>query len=289
MTSDANLPSFSISAIERKREQLFDQVLRDLVGVTISGDTVHRLVDAICERLPDTCQRGAVFESARLLAGRTLTSADAFKFAWRLAGNLPRLRNGLPVGEWAPQLQDEWVPVEVLAAWPGKNRQDEHGDDFLLHVLAGTPAASKVRLFWKTGAVHMVARRVGFSSRRGHYRFTTSAQLVGLRFLAKVSAAKSTTTPSLYEVACPPSLVSWNRQHVLNLRLRIGERCPRNYTHECHRCAIGYDQCAAATHYRTYTVGECNGCNKSDAVFDPEMSQLHCRNCFLAQRMKREK
>ena len=116
---------FSRKQILNRRGQLFD-ILRRYVDQQIVGEVVFALTNDLVAALPATVSRNAVFESVRVMAGTTLTSKIAAKFAWRMAGNMDALIAGDPVLPWTRQLHDEIVPVCVERVVPMR-RKDKHG------------------------------------------------------------------------------------------------------------------------------------------------------------------
>ena len=280
-------PSFNLAEIIRRRDRIFRRVMEPLVGQTINGDSLDQMAVDLRRVLPDGATRDAIFESVRYLAGRQLTHVSAYQLAWRLAGNLPRLREGHPVGPWSVQHEDEWVPVQVLRCFPARDNRDRLGNEFSFRVLAGSSCPMRIRAFWKKRVVRFVAARVGFSQPWGDYPFHKAEQLVGLRFLALVEVAKSRSLPEFHEIECPQSLIDWNRKNVLRLRLRVGgEKCPQGWRHECHRCAVGYEECPAATHRLNYEVGSCTQCGHDNVPFDPEEESLYCISCNRRNRLR---
>ncbi len=284
----ARLPSFNLAEIFRRRERLRTRVLDQYVGTTVDGDALDRLTAALRTALPSGATGDAVFESVRYLAGKELTANEALRLAWRLAGNMPRLREGQAVGPWSAQPVNEWVPLQVLRAVPGRNSRDHRGTELSLRVLAGSPCPMRINAFWKRKAIRFVAYRVGFSRwRDGTYPFQKAQQLVGLRFMGLIEAERSRTRPEFHELECPQSYVNWNRNEVLRLRLRVDQNCPNGWVHACHNCVVGYDECVAGTHKENYEVGTCNQCGHVGVFFDPEDHSLHCINCTTRIRLRR--
>jgi len=282
----SDLPSFNLYEIERRRGVIVANALSTRVGQPVE---VNPLVAALLASLPSGISRDAVFESARYLAGQSLTQQEAFRLAWRLAGNLSTLKEGRPVPPWSSQRADEWVPLQVLRVRKMRNSKDRIGFDATLCVLAGTPCPMKVNAFWSQRASRMVASQVGFSRPYHDYPFRRASELVGLRLLGKIEAARSSTRPEFHEIGCPQSMINWNRTNILKLRKRVnGTKCPRGFIHQCWQCAYGYDQCDAGTHYRTYEIGDCPGCNKTDVLFDPEEPSPNCIECLNEIRMRKK-
>lgn len=246
------------------------------------------LVQGLAAELPAYVSRDVLVESVRYLAGTVLTEVEAIRLAWRLAGNLPRLRQGLPVHPWIVQQQDEWVPLQILRCVSTKNPRGQIGYDFTFRILAGTPAPLKITQFWSRRVAKYVARQIGFSAPWGTYPYRFARDMVGLRLLGHVEAQLSRTVPVFRDIAGTNSLIQWNRRQVLKLRLRVGQSCPERFTHACARCPIGYRQCPAGTHAETYEIGRCSRCNNDDALFDPEDTLPDCVSCNTRHRMRRE-
>lgn len=264
---------------------MFSRTLQPLVGQQVS---LMQLASGIAAELPAYVPRDVVVESVRYLAGTVLTEVEAIRLAWRLSGNLPRLRQGLPVHAWTVQQQDEWVPLQINRCVRTRNPRGRVGYDFTFRILAGTPAPLQITQFWSSRVVKYVSRQIGFSAPWGTYPYRSARDMVGLRLLGRVEVALSRAVPVFREVAGSNSLIQWNRRHVLKLRLRVGQVCPERYTHACFRCPIGYEQCPAGTHAKTYEIGRCPVCQTENALFDPEDRTLACYVCNNRQRMRKE-
>lgn len=275
-------PTFNLRDIERRRAKLL-AVLQGFVGRPIQLDG---LVTEIRRELPPAITYDTVFESVRYAAGMLLTDAEADELSWRLAGNVPSLQSRRPVTPWSAQLYDEWVPLQVLAVLKTRNAKDRIGYDVKSRVLAGSPVTKTTVNFWSGRAARAVASQIGFSPPWGKYPLTDTRDLVGLRFLGYVEAGRSRDRPAIGDISCPASMIKWNRDNVLKLRFRIGERCPRNYSCRCARCAIGQDQCPAGTHPSTFELGSCSGCGAASAVFDPADTSSVCVPCSEKRRLR---
>ena len=250
----------------------------------VDGESLNGLVRSLRRAVTGT-NRDAVYESLRTLIGARLDYRLCYEYAWRFSGNINKLREGEPVRPWTAQREDEWVPVQVLTCWPAKNKYRKIGRDIRFRALAGTPCPMELETFWTKGATSYVSTLLGFSRFEGPYRMQSQSDIVGLRMLVRIDALLSRGQPVFKEVKCPPSLVNWNRELVLKLRFRHGMRCPRGWHHPCHRCAIGYKECPAATHKETFEVGHCTACRSENAIYDPEMASGVCRECTIKKRM----
>jgi len=276
------LPSFNLTQVERTKHKLLNNAVNNSVETVPDLDSLAGNIAASMNIQFDTA-----YESVRYLSGRELTVTEADQLAWRLAGNSTRLRQGISVPPWSIQRTQEWVPLMVERLVKGRNSRNAMGYMGEFRVLAGTPAGMLIRHFWKHTAIGAVAMRVGFTRRGGKYPFLNSAAMVGLRMLGHLEPTRSRDAPGFFEVACSPSMVAWNRKNVLKLRLRVDRtRCPREYTHACWNCAVGYEECVAGTHRLNYQVGACEGCGMERAAFDPEDPGEFCVACSAANRMK---
>ena len=280
----AILRPINILDVERRRDGIVERALRQYYSQPVDVDRLTRSIMAI---LPQGVRYDQIFESVRYLAGHTLDELESIRLAWRLAGNLPALKDGKPVSPWTVQHADEWVPLQILRIQRTRNAKDKLGYSVTSRVMAGTPAPLKVNSFWGVRAVHFVASVLGFSKHWHRYPFTVADELVGLRFFGLIEAARSRGRPEFHEIECPDSLIKWNRESILKLRLRVGLKCPMNFEHECHQCALGYDRCAAATHPQTFTAGYCASCGLAAAPFDPSDPSHHCVHCTTATRTRR--
>ena len=260
------------------RDRLVTRVLALYYETPLQGDVLDQVVTQLRRELPNGISRDVLFESVRGLAGVTLTELEATRLAWRLAGNIPRLRTGEAATPWATQREDEWVPLQITQALEGRDRRDKRGYHFTFRVLAGSSCPDTLNAFWSRAFIRMVARRIGFGAPWGRYPFHRGPELVGLRLLGEVSASRSVYRPTFHEVAAPSGLIKWNRERVLRQRLRIIP-CPLGFQHACHRCAVGYDQCVAGTHRSAYVQRTCDLCGTEAAYFDPDRQTPHCISC----------
>lgn len=281
----ATLRSINVSEVERRRDDIVARALRVQIGQPV---IIERLVDSVIGMLPAGVPYDAVFESVRYLAGRTFEEVEAIRLAWRIAGNLRLLKVGNAILPWSLQREDEWAPFQIIQIARTRNSKDKLGFDVTSRVMAGTAAPLKVISFWSMNVTKYVAFKLGFSKPWHNYPFKNAADLVGLRFYGLIEAARSRGRPEFHEVDCPQSMQKWNRDNVLKLRLRVGMKCPAEFTHKCHLCAFGYDQCSAGTHPKTYTLGFCSGCGQADTPFDPADPSPHCVACASTARLRKK-
>ena len=279
----AGIPTFRLRDVLRKRDSLLECVFNPLVGRSVDPDT---LTASLLSHLPVDIPYDTLFESVRYLSGQRLTWAPSAQLAWRLAGNISQLKNGVPVHPWTVQRADEWVPLQVLRATKTRDRRNNFVFNMLFRVMAGTSCPMKINGVWSTRAARAIASQLGFSRPWGSYPYRSPYDLVGLRLMGMIEAARSRTAPEFHEIYCSDSFRKWNRDNVLKLRLRVGRKCPNNFTFACRQCAYGYDVCAAATHPKTYQTGDCHKCGNSAALFDPEDNSAVCMGCTEKLRLQ---
>jgi len=222
------------------------------------------------------------------LAGVTLTEEILDTVAWRLAGNLERLKLHRPALPWCRQEVDEIVPVQILDVYPGYTPTRKFGGTFPLRILAGTPASHIIDQFWTSGYCRLIAQILGFSAPWGKRQYIDLRQFVGLRLSVRIATELSGSAPRFEKLwqeddkIKPASLYQWN-QDVLRMRRRDTFQCPRKYPLDqvqCHFCVVGTDECLAATHEATYTKSYCEVCEK-DNWFDPASPQQDlCLECY---------
>jgi hypothetical protein len=272
---------FSRKQIFNNRAKFFG-VLREYVGLTIVGDIIYELTDALCLVMPPTVSRNGVFQTIRLLAGVEFTPKMAAKLAWRMAGNIDTLTSGDPVVPWSRQIRDEVVPICVEKVVPSR-RKDKAGYLFHYRVLAGTPCAETFTQFMSANSCRAIARVIGFSTNSwGPYQYAgIGVHFVNLMFFAHIEAEKSRDRPAFHRVSVTSSMLKANKD-ILAVRCRA-KPCPENFQHACANCPIGYNECGYAVHASTYVEHHCRTCN-SVSFFDPNNVATMCINCCQSNR-----
>jgi hypothetical protein len=272
-----SVPNVRIAAVLQLRDRLVERAFAPMSGVTISGIFLDELTTRALQVLPARTSRDAVFESIRHLAGHSLDAEEMLVTAWRLAGNVQRLQNGIPVPPWAAQVAEEWVPLEVLRGTVFRNHRGKLGHLFHFRVLAGTPCPMRLKMFWSHGLCRVVSRIVGFSAPWHKYPYLSPLEFVRLRLFAKLDPARSTKEPRFWEMQCPPPMVTWNRQ-ILRVRKRV-DPCPRGWSHACTTCVLGYVSCPAAVHKLDYMQRLCPHCGELE-YFDDDVAAGKCMRCY---------
>lgn len=229
--------------------------------------------------LPATISHDAFFESARSLAGITLSQQDAHNFSWRLAGNIDMLISGNPVLPWTKQSENEWVPVQVTHVYAA-TRGRRSGYNFKCRVLAGSSCAIEFDQFISKGSCAAIAYSVGFSHAMP---FTNALYFANLRMLVEIDAEKSEETPQFQHVTCTASMRKWNKA-ILAIRTRTA-LCPQDFTHQCEQCVFGYADCPASVFPIGLEQRMCASCSK-EQFFSPARSVELCLSCLATAAIK---
>lgn len=283
------VPAYNLGAIAVLKKKLIDDpTMWRFYNVPLVGDSFALFVLAVGKLLGGTVPADALTETCMDLLGQDLTRRRLERFALRVAANAGRIRKGHAVRPWTAQLEDEWAPVAVLRAWPGRSRKDEPGYHFRVRVLAGTPVGFRIVKFWTGPQYNYVARELGFDYRKGR-PLQHPQQLVLLRFAAFFERRLSRDEPGFQQVHVTGSMLRHNEE-VLSGRFRRGPGCPvRGFAHACHACWLGYADCPYAVHPKTYEQRICERCADPEAWHDPAEELDMCLACANKLRLKRKK
>lgn len=273
---------FSYTQTIKRRNALFGHVFSPRIGTLITGEHLNDMTDAVLLQMPKAVTKNAVFESLRAFAGTQISQKTAGEISWRLAGNIQRLIDGIPVLPWTRQIEDEMVPVQVERVISGK-RKEKLGYYFTLRAVAGSPCPISFTHFISRLACKMIIRAVGFSgmSWGKHPYANMSPHFTGLLFFAHVEAERSREQPYFHNVSASSSMLKRNKA-LLDVRCRV-KPCPFAYQHHCVDCHIGYLDCQYSTHKNTYDLRHCSCCDK-EAFFDPKIPAMMCIRCQHANR-----
>lgn len=267
--------SFSYKRVIKRRDILFNRVMRPYWGLHLTCATLDDFIDDVLAELPANVSRDAVFESIRVYAGIELSRRNSFEIAWRLAGNVDKLVRGFPALPWTAQLEDEIVPVRVEYMRPHK-KFDSPGYMLYCRAVAGSSCPMLFSNFFSRRSCSGIAASIGFSAPWGLYPFKDPMYFVNLLFLAHVEAEKSHSKPVFTTVSCTSGLRLENKAKI-EVRTRA-RPCPRGFTHQCNHCPIGYSDCPAGIYPKTLVTRMCTQCNK-DSFFEPDDAGHVCVNC----------
>lgn len=273
-------PTVNVKSILKLRKKLIEDVAAPWYGTTQTGEGLYDFVRDIHHALPREVPLDAVYHTlAPTFASVEITLRNFGPVAWRIAANLDTLKEGRPATVWTTQHEDEWVPVQVMRHDPSRNKFNELQHKYSLLVLAGTPCARRIQKYWSPKFIPVAARRLGFGGFKSKYRYTNPKDIISLRFMVKLEPKYTTSDgPGFFEIACPSGMQTYNKTMILKPRLRVGMPCPKGYVHRCAQCVIGYEECPAATHLRTFVRQFCTHCGLNQ-IFDPEVETDRCVPC----------
>jgi hypothetical protein len=262
-------------------------------------EDLNEFFQGVRRTLPKEVDAGAVFQSIRYLVGQRMTEALLTEVAWRLAGNVTRLRRGIAVPPWNRQADEEFVPVQISGVQKLR-RFNKLYVEWSARVLAGTSVGLTVSKTWTDKFTRAVAQRLGFSKPWLAGAFESPYELYGMRFYVLIEPRLCTSTPGFETLwydsdeqkIRPHSFYEYNRM-LIRMRQRPDDlfSCPQNLPHSlpCHLCIFGAEHCPAATHGRTYEQRRCDACNRDEAYFDPMVpGRVVCVECHQRNLLRRE-
>jgi hypothetical protein len=262
----------------------------------VKGKKFERMLQLFWENIPGDIDLDVLEDSLRHCAGSLMTKELLRDTCWRIAGNIPRLKDKRAVPPWHVQKLPEWVPVQVVGCRPERNKSGRLGSLFEFRVVGGTPCPRCVFKFWSARqAVKFAKEGFGFSRNvygrdDPAYPFQAPSQLVNLRAYVLLEPEMCGKELGFEELDWPSAVKNWNKQ-VLKLRFRTHsrEKCPNGFPDEfpCHHCAVGFYSCLAGCHRHDWTVRPCKECGNKEALFDPEIKEKICIDCYDKKRTKR--
>lgn len=286
MTEEApkiRLPVINLPKILSTRDKIRDDTL-DFVGCIMTGPLLDKLVRILVKRLKIS-RTESVRQACLHLVGKMTTAAELFDLAWRLSGNVSSLQRNLPVRPWSGQTRFEWVPVQISATRfylrgvaPG--RRGTPGRTIRMRIQAGSACPMVIEKFWSKDMCFFSGPTLGYSTKlEGPRPMLDPADLFNMRMFVRLDPRLCISKPDFKAIACSTSMVKHNRS-VIDMRMREGFQCPKGYTHDCWKCPVGLDQCAAATHRHSFEAGDCEWCGER-AWFDREegWANLYCVKC----------
>jgi len=282
MASCDKLPKYSIARIIQLRNKLLEPVVRKYGDITLDNEDILLLNSDLHELLPAGIDMQPIYQSTAYLANRNLDEHDWQIFCWRLAANVTALSKGCPVLPWKAPGSLEWAPLQVVRVDPAATRKGEHRWALKLRVLAGTACPLTFVKTVTLGWAAYLSRMAGFTTMHGTRPYTHIMQLVGLRFFGLLDPALSRNNlPMMNVTKLTQGFITYNTK-MINMRYRHGFKCPKDFTHDCHICAVGMRECPAATHLMTYVKKYCSVCDRT-TWFDPELQTNMCLMCYRRQ------
>lgn len=295
--------SYNIGRITSIRNKIYDEFLLHLSSEKITGQTLEEAIDIVSAAVSHSASSKVIRSSMLDIIDLVVTKENyprLYSFAWRIAGNTYSLSRGRAASAYNCQLQNEWVPVEVekvqIDFLTKKSGDKVPGARLTLRVMAGSPASKSFKIFWPDSVIRIYKPLLGFSKKKVRpaswpankpfLAFENANQLFGMRFYAYLTPESCKEEINFEKIKCPKSCLDHNKALTLK-RIRHNFKCPFSYTHMCHSCPVGRDKCIAACHLKTYTLGQCQGCNKK-SFFDKTIATNYCVSCANGMRTNKK-
>lgn len=233
-------PPFRPAAIRRTAETILGEAAYTRLYVHASGTALTDIVEAVHAALRGKVPRSVVFPSVLAsFGGRTVTEAMWDRFAWRMAGNLGRLKAGLPLPPEPVLEHPGWVPLRVLDHAAATRRDGAPAVAYTFRAMAGPMATATLTHQWSRRAWPALAVRLGFSRRgRGPYVTRDPAELVNLWLMAWLDPDLERRRYAWRSITVTPVMRDHNRD-LLAIRFRKVP-CPQGRDHPCLACPVGY-------------------------------------------------
>lgn len=274
--------SYSLSRTLAQFDKLYrSATLIGYIGTKPVTEDFDQFVSDVQKLLPKGIPTSAVRSSLLYMAGREITDEFLEGLAWRLSGNIHRLKEAKPVLPWSCQRSKEWMPCQITRFSAGTNRHGTAGGFFRARVLAGSAAGLLVDFFWSRKFISYLSRKVfSFSKSGGDRVFRHPAEFVGMRFSGLFDDDIKYDKPKFKALAATTGLATWNKSLILKRQRTRASKfsCPFSYSHPCWRCPKGQVACPVACHKLTYVKQHCPACGDF-AMFDPESRLKVCVNC----------
>lgn len=276
---------YQIAKVFEIRQRLREELTHAYGGRVLTATKFQELLDLVLATIRVDIHRPVLEQSLVNLTSTHLTEALIDATSWRIAGNIPRLKQRRVVPVWHIQKYPEWVPVQIVACKRSRGDQNKLGATFTYRILAGTSASWLTLRWWSLRMSNYLAHFLGYTRPRGQtparYPYTCPEQLVGLRLYALITPKLSEDSPCFERVAFSGTFTKYNTE-VIKRRLRVapGFRCiaNRGRNEPCYQCPVGFTRCTAATHRQDWLQNLCPDCNKM-AWFDPELNSPFCIAC----------
>lgn len=280
------VPSFDVTKVLSLRDKLADFLFTgEYVNQRSTGEKFDGLVAGLVRRMPGGVDRQAVSGSMVHLAGQLITEAAAIDLAWKLAANVPLLREGRVVLPNTWRAEAHWACLQIMnvrpfVQFPEEKTRRSRGALVTFQALTGPAAGASFRKFWKLEMCKFFARHAGFTAPWHKRVYTDEREITYFRLAAWLDPERARDDkPGFHHMRVKPGMMDWNVA-MIRRRQRDKFACPRNYQPNvaCHTCPAGQDECEAATHELSYKAGVCTRCGQR-SWFDPHAEAAHPHVC----------
>jgi hypothetical protein len=228
-----------IANVLKLRQKLIQRLTPLYQNELIVQETFLSLVRDLAQLLPDSIVTDVITDSIRYVVGQRLSAKELDELCWRLAGNLPRLKQRRAVPPWNRQPFQELVPAQIVKVQlrRGGLQRGELGHEITFRILAGTSCPLKVHKWWSVRASRFMAyfrdanrHGFGFARSRGEevspYRYEDPRQFMSLRCLLLIDPELCDLKdgPGFQEIYHTSATMEWNR--VTSVRTTCRRRWP---------------------------------------------------------------
>lgn len=254
--------------------------MRKHYGTEVTGTHFDKLVDDFNFIFPNIT-KDTLYFSLMHLAGKQITREIVKETAWRIAGNIERLKDNIPISPWIQQTELEWCPIHIVRHQIGRGYDGNIGNFYEYRVLAGTPTSLKFTTFWSNKYTRFISREIGYTrTRKFHFKLLHPSYLVQMRlYLLFDPLLSKDERPIAFHFHVPSACKKYNR-NIIQQRFRVIS-CPLEYKLSempCHKCPMGYDKCAAGCRPKTMLFKACPRCMQEN-WFDPLDTSVICYDC----------
>lgn len=281
--------ALSVASVLKQRDRIVAG-LYGYPGSILEGSTLDSLIADICSAIKFQPSSSTMLETVKPLLGQELSDESIRKLAWRIAGNIDRLKANKPVLLWLPKPEIEWAPIQFVSGkriWreATAKRKAEVAYIFVMRILSGSAAAETIKKIWSSRFCYIASRHLGFTRTSGDYPFSDPMEFVSLRCTIAIDPVHCKDGEIGFEkIGGRDSLIKWNRK-IMSLRQREGFKCPENYDLPCYLCWHGYNYCPAACRRIDLVRKPCAGC--STGWFDPDYpDDKFCIDCVTKSGVK---
>lgn len=271
----------NIGQIDRTVDRAL-QRMRQHYSTEPTEEAFDRFVMDLYSCFPQIIRYDVFYSSVMTSAGKLMTREVIQQLAWRLAGNIKKLKAGIPVPPWTNQKELEWCPITIVKADLGYGYENTFGCFYEYRVLAGSPSGLKFTTFWSKKYARFISSDLGFRKTRiGNFSCSDGRELTRMQLYLLLDPELSKEgRPIAYHYHVPASMQKHNLE-IIKQRFRVTP-CPLGYSLfqlPCISCPIGYEECKAGCHPKNYQSQFCPRC-QDDKWFDPLHSSGICIDCI---------
>ena len=177
--------------------------------------------------------------------GTTIDPARLMFWCWRIAANRDRLKAGRDVPGWHGLLCDQYAPVQIVHAKPGRSFKDYLGVILTFRVIDGFACPVEFERWFPQRFLWILARELGLNTwrdRPGKF-LGIGEQLVGMRLTVLLTPRDSRSREPSTDITFDRYQGNQFRTHNRQLARERTKPCPAGYHRLCHKCPLGLDQC----------------------------------------------